>query len=126
VKVWVVEDEERLADTLAKGLRRNGFAVDVAYDGASGWERIAEGSYDVVVLDRDLPVVHGDEVCTRTVAQRPDTRVLMLTASSSTEDLVVGLGLGADDYLGKPFAFDELLARIHALGAGKVCRRRRC
>jgi DNA-binding response OmpR family regulator len=116
VRVLVVEDERPLADAVATGLRREGMAVDVAYDGTSADQRLAVNDYDVVVLDRDLPGVHGDDVCRDLVVNRPDTRVLMLTAASDVNDRVEGLGLGADDYLGKPFAFAELVARVRALG----------
>jgi DNA-binding response OmpR family regulator len=116
MRVLVVEDERRLADAVAVGLRREGMAVDVVYDGTAAGQRLAVHDYDVVVLDRDLPAVHGDEVCRDLVAHRPDTRVLMLTAASGVTDRVDGLGIGADDYLGKPFAFTELVARIRALG----------
>ncbi len=116
MRVLVVEDEEVLADTIAKGLRREAMAVDVAYDGASALDRLALNPYDVVVLDRDLPSVHGDEVCRRLAADQTAPRILMLTASAGVEDRVEGLELGADDYLPKPFAFSELVARIRALG----------
>jgi DNA-binding response OmpR family regulator len=116
VRVLVVEDERSLADAVATGLRREGMAVDVAYDGTSADQRLAVNDYDVVVLDRDLPGVHGDDVCRDLAANQPDTRVLMLTAASDVTDRVEGLGLGADDYLGKPFAFAELVARVRALG----------
>jgi len=116
VRVLVVEDEALLADALAEGLRRNALAVDVAYDGAAALERLAVNAYDVMVLDRDLPGVHGDDVCRATVDARREVRVLMLTAAGSVADRVSGLDLGADDYLAKPFAFDELLARVRALG----------
>jgi DNA-binding response OmpR family regulator len=116
MRILVVEDEQWLADAIATGLRREGMAVDVAYDGASGHERLGVNDYDVVVLDRDLPGVHGDEVCREVVAARLGVRVLMLTAAVDVTDRVEGLGLGADDYLGKPFAFAELVARVRALG----------
>ena len=116
VRILVVEDEPDLADALAKGLRRQALAVDVAADGAQALDLLAVNAYDVVVLDRDLPVVHGDDVCRQIVADHPTTRTLMLTASAAVGDRVQGLQLGADDYLGKPFAFDELVARVHALG----------
>ena len=112
----VVEDEERLAATIARGLRREGMAVDVAHDGAVALEKASLTDYAVVVLDRDLPAVHGDQVCHELRRDGSPARVLMLTASASTADLVEGLSLGADDYLGKPFAFDELVARVRALG----------
>jgi DNA-binding response OmpR family regulator len=113
--VLVVEDDEELADTVAAGLRRAGMAVDVALDGAGGLERARCNDYDVVVLDRDLPVVHGDDVCAELIAGGSRCRILMLTAAATTEDLVDGLGLGADDYLPKPFDFRALVARIGAL-----------
>jgi DNA-binding response OmpR family regulator len=116
VRVLVVEDERLLADTIADGLRRQAMAVDVAYDGDTALERLAVNDYDVVVLDRDLPIVSGDEVCTTLVDAGVDTRILMLTAATAVPQRVAGLGLGADDYLTKPFAFAELAARIHALG----------
>jgi DNA-binding response OmpR family regulator len=116
VRVLVVEDEAPLADAVARGLRREGMAVDVAYDGVDGHEKATVTRYDVVVLDRDLPGVHGDEVCRRIVAGGSGSRVLMLTAASTVRQRVAGLGLGADDYLPKPFDFAELVARIRALG----------
>ena len=116
MRLLVAEDERVLADTLAAGLRHLGFAVDVCYDGDAAVERVAMHTYDVVVLDRDLPRVHGDEVCRRIVAAGRETRVIMLTAAASIRDRVDGLGVGADDYLTKPFAFAELVARVHALG----------
>jgi DNA-binding response OmpR family regulator len=116
VRVLVVEDERLLADTIAEGLRRHSMAVDIAYDGDAALERIAVNDYDVVVLDRDLPLVSGDAVCTTLVDAGLDTRILMLTAATAVTQRVAGLGLGADDYLTKPFAFAELTARIQALG----------
>jgi DNA-binding response OmpR family regulator len=116
VRVLVVEDERLLADTIAEGLRRQTMAVDVAYDGDAALERLAVNDYDVVVLDRDLPVVSGDEVCSSLVDSGVETRILMLTAATAISQRVAGLGLGADDYLTKPFAFAELVARIQALG----------
>src|SRR5918996_1138803 len=115
VRVLVAEDERRVADAVARGLRREGMAVDVAYDGASALDKARLNGYDVVVLDRDLPALHGDEVCRTLREEDHDSRVLMLTAASGTEDLVDGLSLGADDSLAKPFAFDELVARLRAL-----------
>ncbi len=115
MRVLVVEDQQELAETVATGLRREGMAVDVALDGAAALQRLAVHGYDVVVLDRDLPGVHGDRVCATLVEQGNRARVLMLTASTGIEDRVVGLSLGADDYLPKPFAFAELVARIRAL-----------
>jgi DNA-binding response OmpR family regulator len=116
MRVLVVEDERLLADTVASGLRRRAMAVDVTYDGDSALERLAVNDYDVVVLDRDLPTVSGDEVCTALVRAGADTRILMLTAATAVSQRVTGLSLGADDYLTKPFAFAELVARIQALG----------
>jgi DNA-binding response OmpR family regulator len=115
MRVLVAEDERRVADAVARGLRREGMAVDVAYDGATAVDKARLNGYDVVVLDRDLPVMHGDEVCRTLRDEGHHSRVLMLTAASGTEDLVDGLSLGADDYMAKPFAFDELVARLHAL-----------
>jgi DNA-binding response OmpR family regulator len=116
MRVLVVEDQQELAETVATGLRREGMAVDVAFDGAAALHRAAIHEYDVVVLDRDLPEVHGDRVCATLVERGSRARVLMLTASAGIEERVVGLSLGADDYLPKPFAFAELVARIRALG----------
>ena len=116
MRVLVVEDEQVLADAIAAGLRRQAMAVDVAYDGQGALERAGVNDYDVVVLDRDLPRVHGDEVCRRLVEQRSAACVLMLTAAADVADRIDGLQLGADDYLGKPFAFAELVARVRALG----------
>lgn len=112
----VVEDDAVLAGAIARGLRHHAMSVDVAEDGASALERTDLTRYDVVVLDRDLPGVHGDEVC-RALTEDGDgtTRILMLTGATTVRDRVAGLNLGADDYLGKPFAFDELVARVHAL-----------
>jgi DNA-binding response OmpR family regulator len=115
VRVLVVEDEPLMADAIGEWLRREAFAVDIVYDGDAALERLAVNDYDVVVLDRDLPVVHGDEVCRAVVESGARTRVLMLTASASVPERVAGLALGADDYLTKPFAFVELAARVHAL-----------
>lgn len=105
-----------LADAIAEWLRDEALAVDVAHDGRAALDRLAVNDYDVVVLDRDLPVVHGDDVCRELVESSSPTRVLMLTAAAEVTDRVAGLGLGADDYLTKPFAFPELAARIHSLG----------
>jgi DNA-binding response OmpR family regulator len=116
MRVLVVEDQERLARALAEGLRREGMAVDVCLDGAGALVHVAVNPYDVVVLDRDLPAVHGDQVCRKLVAEHSETRVLMLTAASTISDRIEGLELGADDYLPKPFEFAELVARIRALG----------
>jgi DNA-binding response OmpR family regulator len=115
MRVLIVEDHRELAATVAVGLRREGMAVDIAFDGLSALERAARESYDVVVLDRDLPRLHGDDVCKALVADGSRARVLMLTAADTIENRVDGLSLGADDYLPKPFAFAELVARIRAL-----------
>jgi len=115
MRILVVEDETILADGIAEWLRREAFAVDIAYDGDAALERFGINDYDVVVLDRDLPVVHGDDVCRAIVESDAATRVLMLTAAAGVRDRVAGLSLGADDYLAKPFAFAELSARVHAL-----------
>src|SRR5271170_1332884 len=120
MRVLVVEDHHRLATALAEGLRREGMAVDVVFDGGEALRRVAVNDYDVVVLDRDLPDVHGDQVCRALVAEGAHTRVLMLTAASTIRDRVDGLELGADDYLGKPFEFAELVARVRALGRRAV------
>lgn len=116
MRVLVVEDEQNLADAICRGLQRQGMAVDVCYDGDSGHEMAHVTRYDVIVLDRDLPGVHGDQICADLAAAGYLTRVLMLTASGSVDDRVEGLQLGADDYLAKPFAFSELTARVRALG----------
>jgi DNA-binding response OmpR family regulator len=116
MRVLVVEDHEVLAGHIAEGLRDRGMAVDVAHDGAVAIKKAAVNSYDVVVLDRDLPRVHGDVVCAALVSGASGARVLMLTAAGDVDDRVDGLNLGADDYLAKPFAFVELIARIEALG----------
>jgi DNA-binding response OmpR family regulator len=116
MRVLVVEDHQRLAAAVAEGLRREGMAVDVVFDGADALAHVAVHPYDVVVLDRDLPGIPGDDVCRSLVAQRSAARVLMLTAASTIADRVEGLGLGADDYLPKPFEFAELVARIRAVG----------
>jgi DNA-binding response OmpR family regulator len=120
MKVLVVEDHSRLAQAVAEGLRREGMAVDVSYDGADALSHVAINRYDVVVLDRDLPGVHGDQVCRAIVARHSEARVLMLTAASTIADRVEGLELGADDYLPKPFEFAELVARVRALGRRSV------
>jgi DNA-binding response OmpR family regulator len=116
MRVLLVEDHAELAETIAAGLRREGMAVDVALDGRDAFSHIAITDYDVLVLDRDLPDVRGDDICRSVMAEGRDGRVLMLTAAGSIEDRVDGLSLGADDYLPKPFAFAELVARIRALG----------
>jgi DNA-binding response OmpR family regulator len=115
MRVLIAEDELRLADAIARGLRRQGMAVDLAPDGEQALLKARVVRYDVVVLDRDLPVVHGDDVCRAVRGERPETGILMLTAAGNLEDVVEGLSLGADDYLAKPFRFAELVARIHAL-----------
>ncbi len=133
MRILLVEDEERLANTIARGLRREGMAVDVVLDGRSALAKAAVNNYDVVVLDaflpeldgvvvldRNLPVVHGDDVCRELVARQSLARILMLTAAGSIQDRVTGLDLGADDYLPKPFALKELVARIRALGRRAV------
>lgn len=116
MRVLIVEDHEGLADAVAAGLRREGMAVDVALDGRTALAQSLGTDYDVVVLDRDLPDVHGDEICRTLAANRASSRILMLTASATVTDRVEGLGLGADDYLPKPCDFAELVARIRALG----------
>jgi DNA-binding response OmpR family regulator len=120
MRVLLVEDEERLATTIARGLRREGMAVDVVLDDAAALDKAALNSYDVIVLDRNLPKVHGDDVCRELVARESLSRILMLTAAGSIKDRVTGLDLGADDYLPKPFALSELVARIRALGRRAV------
>jgi DNA-binding response OmpR family regulator len=115
MRVLLVEDHAKLAMALATGLRQAGMAVDVVFDGQDALDRIALTRYDVVVLDRDIPVVHGDDVCRALVADGSPSRVLMLTAAGSVNERVEGLGIGADDYLPKPCDFTELLARIRAL-----------
>jgi DNA-binding response OmpR family regulator len=115
MRVLIVEDEEILADTIAEGLRVEAIAVDVVYDGADALYRTSYIDYDVIVLDRDLPEVHGDDVCRQLVKQRAGTRILMLTAAGEVDEKIDGLSIGADDYLAKPFVFDELVARVRAL-----------
>jgi DNA-binding response OmpR family regulator len=115
MRVLLAEDERRLAGAIARGLRREGMAVDVTHDGASALLKARVFPYDVVVLDRDLPEVHGDEVCRRLSDDERTTKVLMLTAADTLDDVVDGLSLGADDYLPKPFEWKELVARIRAL-----------
>jgi DNA-binding response OmpR family regulator len=115
MRVLVIEDDRVMAQAIALGLRQQRFAVDVALDGSAGLERALLSEYEVVVLDRDLPGLHGDEVCAQIIAGECRSRVLMLTAAASNGDLVEGLGLGADDYLPKPFDFAVLVARIGAL-----------
>jgi len=115
VRILVVEDEQLLADSIAEWLRREAFAVDVVHDGDTALEQLAHTEYDVVVLDRDIPGTHGDEVCRTLTGSGGCPRVLMLTAAAAVRERVAGLALGADDYLVKPFAFVELSARVHAL-----------
>lgn len=115
MRVLVIEDDEKMAKAIAVGLRRAQMAVDVALDGSGGLTRAIDNDYDVIVLDRDLPGLHGDQICARLVSTGCRSRVLMLTAAATSEDLVDGLGLGADDYLPKPFDFPVLVARIGAL-----------
>ncbi|MCI0687116.1 MAG: response regulator transcription factor [Sporichthyaceae bacterium] len=115
MRVLIAEDERLLADTIAIGLRREAMAVDVVHDGESALERLGINDYDVLVLDRDLPVRHGDEVCRPVAGSGAEVRVLMLTAAADVPERVAGLGLGADDYLTKPFAFAELIARVRSL-----------
>ena len=113
MRVLVVEDHVTLAGRIAQGLRQAGMAVDASYDGAAALEAAGRTAYDVIVLDRDLPVVHGDQVCRSLAGSGP--RILMLTAAGDVDDRIDGLELGADDYLGKPFVFAELVARVRAL-----------
>ena len=115
MRVLIAEDEVRVAAAVARGLRREGMAVDVANDGAGALAKARVHPYDVVVLDRDLPELHGDDVCRALNTEQPETKILMLTAARTTDDLVDGLSLGADDYLFKPFRFAELVARLRAL-----------
>jgi DNA-binding response OmpR family regulator len=115
MRVLVVEDEVAIADAVARGLRRHGMSVDVAYDGDDGFDKASHDGYDVIVLDRDLPGMSGDEIC-RTITASTPTRVLMLTASTSDEARTTGLQLGASDYVTKPFAFADLVQRVSALG----------
>jgi len=115
VRVLVIEDDRELAEAIGAGLRLEQMAVDVTFDGDTGLERALAYGYDVIVLDRDLPAMHGDDVCGYLVRQGCRSRVLMLTAAATIEDRVNGLSIGADDYLPKPFAFAELVARIRAL-----------
>ncbi len=115
MRVLIVEDERDLSAAVARGLRRDGMAVDEAHDGEDGLEKALVNGYDVVILDRNLPRLHGDEVCRALREHGSDARVIMLTAAAEVTDRVDGLNLGADDYLPKPFAFEELRARVHAL-----------
>ena len=116
MRILIVEDEPRLGRGISRGLRREGFGTDLALDGAEALAKASVVDYDVVILDRDLPIVHGDEVCRQLSVMGSRARILMLTASGTLDDRVEGLGLGADDYLSKPFAFAELVARVRALG----------
>ena len=129
MRVLIVEDERDLASAVGRGLRRDGLAVDEAYDGDSGLEKALVNEYDVIILDRNLPRLHGDDVCRQLRAEGIEARVIMLTAAAEIDDRVAGLNLGADDYLPKPFAFEELRARVHALASGAAAatpaRRRR-
>jgi DNA-binding response OmpR family regulator len=120
MRILVVEDHPKLAMTVATVLRSEAMAVDLAFDGQDALDHVALTRYDVIVLDRDLPGVHGDEVCRRLVTGGCESRILMLTASGTIQDRVQGLGLGADDYLPKPFDFTELIARIHALARRSI------
>jgi len=115
LRVLIAEDDSELAEVLATGLRRENMAVDIALTGDAAEEKLTATDYDVLILDRDLPGTHGDDVCRQVVASGIATRILMLTAAGSVGDRVAGLTLGADDYLAKPFAFAELVARIRAL-----------
>jgi DNA-binding response OmpR family regulator len=116
MRILVAEDERVLAELVADGLRRHAMAVDVVHDGAAALEQLQVNDYDVLILDRDLPEVHGDEVCRELAQTGAAVRILMLTAASAVSERVAGLGLGADDYLPKPFAYAEVLARVQALG----------
>lgn len=122
MRVLVAEDHGQVAEAIARGLRRDGIAVDIAADGEAALYKARVHPYDVVVLDRDLPKLHGDDVCRTLNAEQPETKILMLTAASSLDEMVDGLALGADDYLTKPFRFAELAARVAALGrrSGRV------
>ena len=116
MRVLVAEDERMLANLIAEGLRKRGMAVDLAFDGGEASEQLAANDYDVLVLDRGLPKIHGDVICRELAQSGARTRILLLTAAASVDERVNGLGLGADDYLPKPFDFNELVARIQALG----------
>ena len=115
MRILIVEDEPQLANAIARGLRQRGMAVDVAHDGRGALEKAWVNHYEVVVLDRDLPAMHGDDVCRELIETENPPKILMLTASGSLDDRIEGLSIGADDYLPKPFAMGELSARIHAL-----------
>jgi DNA-binding response OmpR family regulator len=125
MRVLVAEDVPSLADDIAEGLRDNGFAVDVAYDGIDAAAKLDTNAYQVVVLDRDLPGIHGDALCRMITEADKPSMVLMLTAADAAEDRVSGLSLGADDYLGKPFHFTELVLRIRALARRQPAARSR-
>ena len=125
MRVLVVEDSRALADGVAEGLRDQGMAVDVAYDGLDAAAKLNLNTYDVVVLDRDLPGLHGDMLCHMIAEGERPVMILMLTASGSPEDRVSGLSLGADDYLAKPFHFPELVLRIRALARRQPTARAR-
>ncbi|MGW6795668.1 response regulator transcription factor [Streptomyces chartreusis] len=116
MRVLLAEDQRMMADAVSEGLRETGLAVDVVYDGAAALDRCRLNRYDVVVLDRGLPLLHGDDVCRTIVEEHPDVRILLLTAASEVSDRIAGLELGADDYLPKPFVFAELVARVRTLG----------
>src|SRR3954468_9736018 len=116
MRILIAEDEVVMAEAIAEGLRLRALAVDTVHDGDAALERLAVNDYDVLILDRDLPGVHGDDVCRAVVEAGGAVRILMLTASGTVADRVAGLSLGADDYLPKPFAFVELVARVRALG----------
>src|SRR6266704_1816096 len=120
MRVLVVEDQAELADDIADGLRDQGIGADVAYDGSAAIEKALLTAYDVVILDRDLPRIHGDAVCATLVGSPSQARILMLTAAGTVGDRVDGLNLGADDYLAKPFAFAELVARVRSIARGDI------
>jgi DNA-binding response OmpR family regulator len=113
MRVLVIEDEMSMADAVARGLKRHGLEVDVAYDGDEGYAMVTSASYDILILDRDLPGMSGDDIC-RAVSSTLPTKIIMLTASVFAQDVAEGLALGADDYLGKPFGFADLLERVRA------------
>lgn len=123
MRVLVVEDDEMLRDGVARGLRTAGFAVDLSSDGSEALDKATINSYDVIVLDRDLPVVHGDDVCRTLVSSSSTARIIMLTAFGEVQDRVDGLRLGADDYLPKPFAMSELIARVEALSRRPIAEK---
>ena len=115
MRILLVEDETALRDVIVRGLSQAGLAVDIACDGGEALDKAWSTAYDVIVLDRDLPVIHGDDVCREIIQSEDPARIIMLTASGTVDDRVAGLTIGADDYLTKPFAMPELIARIHAL-----------